>query len=523
MRPPTDAWRAVAVQDRVVSRQSRVSAFAPRLAALAVALSVLSALAASPPARAQMAEASGGRPTVFDLRLGEPWTAQPVDFQEFACGTNGGPPSTRLAGFHDFATCAAEETGLHEVQFRYDDERYHLALARNDLARADFFAGTRFGNFDVLVAGLFDAAGILRGLRITTDDRVSSGARQLAYSMVAFVRTIYGEDGWICVDLPVGAGEEPVGNLLVKQDCERTADGLGVFTQSRLLRRPGQLLVDPRNGQLRDGLFESTARVEVYEINGDGELVLSDPDASPAEAQLADDALDDARAAFLAGASIDCPGCDLQGVSLKRRNLSGADLSGADLTGASLHRAVLAGADLADANLTAANLNLADFRRASLPGAKLSGAYLFLADFGGADLSGSELDGTRARDARFTQATMTGAIWRNSDATGVNAAGANLTNADLSGTFFGDGDMQRAILTRATLTDASFFGTRLIAADLSGALAVNADFLEADLTDARLTGADLSDARLTRARMRGADLTDALLTGATMPDGSVVR
>ena len=37
------------------------------------------------------------------------------------------------------------------------------------------------------------------------------------------------------------------------------------------------------------------------------------------------------RAAFLAKQTTACPGCDLRGASLDRRDLTGADLSGADL------------------------------------------------------------------------------------------------------------------------------------------------------------------------------------------------
>ena len=51
-------------------------------------------------------------------------------------------------------------------------------------------------------------------------------------------------------------------------------------------------------------------------------------------------------AAFLAAQTIHCPGCDLRGVSLARRDLSGADLTGANLTGADLSRAILRGTNL---------------------------------------------------------------------------------------------------------------------------------------------------------------------------------
>jgi uncharacterized protein YjbI with pentapeptide repeats len=70
--------------------------------------------------------------------------------------------------------------------------------------------------------------------------------------------------------------------------------------------------------------------------------------------------------AFLAGKTKDCPGCNLAGAQLKRRNLGGANLSGANLAGASFHRAVLRGANLSGADLTEANLNKTDLLQANL-------------------------------------------------------------------------------------------------------------------------------------------------------------
>ena len=82
-------------------------------------------------------------------------------------------------------------------------------------------------------------------------------------------------------------------------------------------------------------------------------------------------------AAFLAGKTKDCPGCQLAGAQRKRRNLTGANLAGANLAGASFHRAVLRGADLSGADLTDANLNKTDLLQANLSNAKLKGAMLF--------------------------------------------------------------------------------------------------------------------------------------------------
>ena len=78
--------------------------------------------------------------------------------------------------------------------------------------------------------------------------------------------------------------------------------------------------------------------------------------------------------AFLAGTSKDCPGCNLAGAKLKRRNLAGADLSGANLAGASFHRSNLRGANFSGADLTDANLNKTDLLQANFSRANMKGA-----------------------------------------------------------------------------------------------------------------------------------------------------
>ena len=69
------------------------------------------------------------RASVWDLKLGQPVAAQPSpdEFRGFACGSNGGPPRQRLTGWGDYARCAAEPSGWHEVYFEYDDEYEYIA------------------------------------------------------------------------------------------------------------------------------------------------------------------------------------------------------------------------------------------------------------------------------------------------------------------------------------------------------------------------------------------------------------
>jgi uncharacterized protein YjbI with pentapeptide repeats len=91
--------------------------------------------------------------------------------------------------------------------------------------------------------------------------------------------------------------------------------------------------------------------------------------AAPSAADA--DALAQNREAFLAGKTNDCPGCNLDGVSLKYRDLQGANLAGADLDGVNLHRANLANANLSGATIRQSNLNKTILRNANLSGADL--------------------------------------------------------------------------------------------------------------------------------------------------------
>src|SRR5204862_3702459 len=96
---------------------------------------------------------------------------KPQEFQNFACGSNGGPPRAQLSGWADFARCRAEASGLHEVYFEYDDELEYIARARDLDREITRFAGTTETGFPVIVSALFDDNGILRAIRIVTDSR----------------------------------------------------------------------------------------------------------------------------------------------------------------------------------------------------------------------------------------------------------------------------------------------------------------------------------------------------------------
>ena len=88
--------------------------------------------------------------------------------------------------------------------------------------------------------------------------------------------------------------------------------------------------------------------------------------------------------------------CVVQGCSLGRANLSGADLWGANLGRANLSGANLSGANLSGAYLWGANLS----------GANLSGAYLGCADIRNTDLGGAGFESAYLRGANLMGAKL---------------------------------------------------------------------------------------------------------------------
>ena len=204
------------------------------------------------------------RAEVWDLKLGTPVAALPSGFGEYACGTNGGPPSQPLSSWVDFRRCRPEPSGLREVYFRYDDELEYWAKANELPTEIERYSGTKVYDFPVVLSALFDEGGTLAGLRIVSDPRDTTASRDEAYTLRNFLTARFGRDGWSCTDLPPAEGEEPVGRTFIKQDCRKTVDGseLAVL-QTRYFRKKGQYQYDPHSSKETKGEFESTVRFEL--------------------------------------------------------------------------------------------------------------------------------------------------------------------------------------------------------------------------------------------------------------------
>jgi hypothetical protein len=210
---------------------------------------------------------AGDRPTrleVWDLRLGSQIEQLPDEFIDYACGTNGGPPSTPLNGWREVRRCRPEASGLREVYFRYDDELEYWAKANNLLPQMAQYSGTKTYGFPVTVSALIDDSGALRGIRLVSDPRGDTQNRDEAYLLRNFLTARFGRDGWACESLSPEDGETPVDGIFVKERCRKDLETKTVASlTTRHLRKAGQSQFDPRTGRETAGQFESSVRFEL--------------------------------------------------------------------------------------------------------------------------------------------------------------------------------------------------------------------------------------------------------------------
>ena len=209
------------------------------------------------------------RPTrleVWDLRLGSQIEQLPDEFIDYACGTNGGPPSTPLNGWREVRRCRPEGSGLREVYFRYDDELEYWAKANNLLPQMEQYSGTKTYGFPVTVSALIDDGGALRGIRLVSDPRGDSQNRDEAYLLRNFLTARFGRDGWTCERLPPDDGETAVEGIFVKERCRKDLEAnTAAALTTRHLRKAGQSQFDPRTGRETAGQFESSVRFELVQ------------------------------------------------------------------------------------------------------------------------------------------------------------------------------------------------------------------------------------------------------------------
>jgi hypothetical protein len=213
-----------------------------------------------------------GRPkrfSIWEIHLGDAVTAIPDEYVNYACGTNGGPPSTPLPNFAAFKKCKPDADGLYEVYFEYDDELEYQARALDIKPEIKMYAGTTVFEFPIVASVLFDGSGRVRGERMVTDPRQQVSRDRLEFWELAnFVRQRFGEEHWDCKDLPADDGETPTASRFIKSHCEKTAAGVRLVLEQRLYQKKGMQFIDPNTGAAQPQAIESSTRFEMYDTSG---------------------------------------------------------------------------------------------------------------------------------------------------------------------------------------------------------------------------------------------------------------
>ncbi len=225
---------------------------------------ICSAAALAFVATAAVAQTAGDPGEVHGLKLGLNAQSMTLDgWGELACGSNGGPPRQKLGAWSEFAKCAVESGGLHEVAARFDDEAEYIGKAIDDPLYAAQHTGTRVAGHAVILSALFDDGGVLRGIRMISDPRAAPPERRMAHLLRIAIVNHYGPAGWDCVDLPAADGETPVGGVFIKQRCEKVTAERAMTLETHFLRKPGQHDVDPDSHEYTQGQYESSVRFEL--------------------------------------------------------------------------------------------------------------------------------------------------------------------------------------------------------------------------------------------------------------------
>lgn len=255
----------------------------------------------------------------------------------------------------------------------------------------------------------------------------------------------------------------------------------------------------------RKSLYEA-GRTFQFDTQGTGQLL--------DEAELAD--------VEIAG------GINLDYVSLRRSNLTDADLSetsfdDADLTGSnlegvnlknsSLQNTELLGVYMSEATITNANLGGANLSRSVIMEADLSDAYL-----DNADLSQAKLRNTTLQDARLGSADLSNGKMREANLSGISSSIPDLSGATFRGGNLSEADLQSANISKVTLDNADISDANLSNASLRGSSFDGADLSNTNLEDADLSKAVLKNTNLSKASLLGAILSEADLERATMVD-----
>lgn len=191
-------------------------------------------------------------------------------YEAFACGSDGGPPLKPIGGWTDYALCAPDSNGLHEVTTQFGRRIGQISEMFRERYGEELwlqkYGGTRMANFPVVLSLLFDDDGMVRVFRVVTDARAALEDRGRAYLFRFFVLPMYGSDGWDCTERDPAPGESGVGDVYLNEVCTKAIDGKRVRIEAHFFRKPGQTGTDSQ-GMFEPGQYESLTRWEVFDAS----------------------------------------------------------------------------------------------------------------------------------------------------------------------------------------------------------------------------------------------------------------
>ena len=113
----------------------------------------------------------------------------------------------------------------------------------------------------------------------------------------------------------------------------------------------------------------------------------------------------------LPGPGVNWSSCQMEGITLPKADLTGANMSNGDFSGGDFHASAMKNANLAYSVLSIADLRGVDLTGASLKGVSLRKADLAHANLTNADLSYADMQGANLTDASLKGAILDNAIW----------------------------------------------------------------------------------------------------------------
>ncbi|WP_115719792.1 DUF2169 family type VI secretion system accessory protein [Gallaecimonas mangrovi] len=193
------------------------------------------------------------------------------------------------------------------------------------------------------------------------------------------------------------------------------------------------------------------------------------------------------------------------GISLKGRDLSGADLTGYCFDGL----------DLQEVNFEQANLSGCRFIGANLSGAVFLASNITDTDFTKAQLAEANFSQARASNSRFVAANLASIIAMHSDFSGGDFSGANLSHSLCNNSRFDHANFQAVIADKAQFNQIQAAASQWQESQLDSCLFYKAALSGANFSNAKLHQCVLLDATLDSSVLCHSQLSRSLFTGAS--------